>query len=50
MPDKIKIRLDKDKGIIEEGANTGLGKILLAAKSVKIAGREVKIKNPKNKK
>ncbi len=39
-----KVKLDLDKGTILEGANSGLGKILLAAKSVKIAGREVKIK------
>ena len=45
MADKLKIRIDKDKGIIEEGAETGLGKILLAAKGkVKLGGREIKIK------
>ena len=47
MVDNVKIRLDKDKGIIEEGANTGLGKILLAAKKVKLGGREVKVEKPK---
>ena len=45
MADKIKIKMDKNKGTIVEGADTGVGKILLAAKGkVKIGGREVKIK------
>ena len=47
MVDKVKIKLDKGKGTIVEGANTGVGKILAAAKKVKIAGREFKIKKPK---
>ncbi len=42
MKDKIKI--DLEKGIITEGANTGLGKILMAAKKVKIGGKEFKVK------
>lgn len=46
--DKVKIKLDKDnKGTIVEGADTGVGKILAAAKSVKMAGRIIKIKKPK---
>lgn len=48
MVDKVKIKIDKDKGIIEEGAETGLGKILLAAKGdVVIGGKKLKIKKPK---
>ncbi len=42
--DKVKIKLDKDKGTIVEGADTTVGKILVAAKKVKIVGREIKIK------
>ncbi len=47
MADKVTINIDKGKGTITEGAETGLGKILLAAKKkVKIAGREIKIEKP----
>ena len=42
--DKVKIEIDK--GTIVEGADTGVGKILAAAKSVTIGGREIKIKKP----
>ncbi len=44
MADKVKIEMDKDKGTIVEGADTGVGKILMAARKVKIAGREIRIK------
>ena len=47
MADKVKIKQDKDKGTIVEGADTGVGKILAAAKFVKIGGREIKIKKAK---
>ena len=47
MVDKVKLKIDKDqKTTIVEGAETGVGKILLAAKKVKIGGIEYKVKKP----
>ena len=47
MPNKVTINIDKGKGTITEGADTGLGKILAAAGRIKLKGREVKIEKPK---